>query len=119
MGRFGQLDPRLAPWADALVEVAEREFGVRVRITSMQRSCREQEVLFHRRQLRPDLQRFPVAPPGRSTHNVGLAWDMVVIPDQATKLVGQLWRSWGGWWSETDSVHFAAIRSLPPGIWCR
>lgn len=48
---------------------------------------------------------YPVAPPGRSKHNYGLAWDMTG-DRELLRQAGQLWVSWGGRWFESDPIHF-------------
>lgn len=96
------LHPEFRPWADWLVAVA-RYWGLRPRVTSTYRSLAEQARLYRLRQERPDLQPYPVAPPGQSLHNYGLALDMVST-DNAR--LGALWRHYGGSWSPSDAVHF-------------
>jgi len=49
---------------------------------------------------------YPVAPPGYSAHEYGLAFDLVVSPMEALADVGYTWREWGGAWNPTDAVHF-------------
>jgi hypothetical protein len=62
----------LAPSLRAALDVAGRLLGRPVPITSGYRSRREQASLFARRHLLP----YPVAPPGRSAHERGLAVDV-------------------------------------------
>lgn len=96
------LDSQFRPWAEALVDVAKR-YGLRPRVTSTYRSLREQQSLYDRwlRGANP----YPVARPGRSLHQYGLAIDMVCDdPDW----LGAVWRAWGGQWSPSDAVHFGA-----------
>lgn len=93
------LQPWLRPWAEYLVSLA----GGRVKITSTYRSYSEQLRLWNNRHNNP----YPVAPPGRSMHQLGRAWDMVG-PEPLLEQLGAVWRSWGGTWSERDRIHFAA-----------
>lgn len=99
-GRFNGLHPELAPYADALFQWAE-DRGLHPRVTSVRRSTQQQAVLYQR-YLRGQSS-FPAAPPGRSLHEKGLAFDMVV-DDPAT--VGAVWNAAGGHWSPRDWVHY-------------
>lgn len=86
----------LQPWARYLVLHYPR-----LRVTSGYRSYTEQLELYRNRAKNP----YPVAPPGYSKHNYGLAWDM--SGDLADlRSAGAVWKSWGGTWSETDPIHF-------------
>lgn len=51
---------------------------------------------------------YPVAPPGTSKHERGLAFDAVVYPSTLQSAYGQLWESWGGRWGGRfgDPIHF-------------
>lgn len=94
------LDPQFRPYAQALVEVA-RSYGLKPVVTSTYRSVSEQRRLYER--WLAGQHPYPVAPPGRSLHNYGLAIDLV-CGNQAW--LGSVWRSWGGVWSPSDNVHF-------------
>lgn len=100
MSRWGRTDTRLVPFADGLYRVAI-QYRLNPRITSTFRSYASQERLY-RRYLRGE-SRFPAAPPGRSAHEKGLAFDMV---SDDNEWLGAVWNNWGGKWSPTDSVHF-------------
>lgn len=78
--------------------------GLLPRITSTVRSNAEQTRLYRRYQ--QGLAGFPVAPPGLSAHEYGLAFDMVVSPMDALADVGSVWLSWGGGWNPADAIHF-------------
>lgn len=110
---FGSLHPSIRPWATALYLGAERA-GLHPRVTSTYRSIRHQQVLYDRRQrvlrgeLPPSAQPFNVARPGRSRHNFRAAFDMVVDPG-GERLVGSVWRNWGGFWTPSDRVHYGDI----------
>lgn len=90
------LQPWLRPYAKALVG-----YFPGLRITSVKRSRTDQIRLYANRHNNP----YPVAPPGRSKHEVGLAWDMVGPPD-VLRAAGATWNSWGGHWSPVDEIHF-------------
>ncbi len=111
MPSFGDLDPRLQPWARELYLLADR-FGMRPKVTSTRRSFRQQQILFEIRarvlagSLPESAQPFPVAAPGTSTHELGLAFDMVVQPVGAQTILGDVWRGWGGVWFSSDIIHY-------------
>lgn len=94
-----QLQPWLQPYAEALVG----HLGGRVTVTSVYRSPSEQLRLWNTRHRNP----YPVAPPGTSKHELRRAWDMVG-PPEVLRWAGQVWRSWGGRWFESDPIHFEA-----------
>lgn len=93
------LQPWLAPYADSLLRLARG----RVRVTSTYRSYSEQLQLWLNRSRNP----YPVAPPGRSYHQYGRAFD-VAGPTEVLHQLGAIWRSWGGTWSPRDEIHFQA-----------
>lgn len=110
---LGVLHPALVPVARWFCQAA-RDVGYQVQVTSTLRSAKKQEELYDEWLLgKRDL---PVLPPGRSLHEKGLAWDMVVDNDyrgvgQAD--VGAAWQSLGGvWGGVADPVHFQ-----PPRWW--
>lgn len=72
--------------------------------TSGDRSIAYQAQLYD--EWRRGLRRYPVAPPGRSMHNYGRAFDLFAhnLPE-----LGRIWTAWGGrWGGESDPVHFEA-----------
>lgn len=98
---FRGLQPWLIPYAEYLYAVAEHN-GLAPRVTSVFRSFAKQSVLYDRylRGAHP----LPVAPPGRSKHNYGLAFDMVVTNPAA---LGAFWQRMGGrWGTSRDPVHY-------------
>jgi LAS superfamily LD-carboxypeptidase LdcB len=101
MSRFNGLHPDLVPYAEALFQWAESN-GLRPRVTSVLRSRQQQEVLYQR-YLRGQSM-FPAAPPGRSLHERGLAFDMVTADKGSA--AGAVWNAAGGHWSPSDWVHF-------------
>lgn len=96
------LHPDFRPWVQALLEVA-RQYGLHPRVTSTYRSIKSQARLYER--YLAGKHPYPVAPPGRSLHNYGMAVDLVC--DDLTWL-GAVWKAWGGFWSSSDDIHFAA-----------
>jgi len=107
---FSGLQPELIPYAEYLLAVAQYN-GLNPIVTSVKRSYASQRRLYDLRQrtlngtLRPGEkpQRYPVAYPGTSDHEVGLAFDLV-CDDQAG--LGAYWRSMGGQWSPGDAIHY-------------
>lgn len=93
------LQPWLSPYADYLLQLVPG-----LRVTSVYRSYSEQLALWNQRHRNP----FPVAPPGRSYHNYGRAFD-VAGSGAALSRAGRIWESWGGTWGgERDPIHFQA-----------
>jgi hypothetical protein len=91
--------------AQSLIDLA-RSYGVRVEVTSVRRSWAQQRRLYDR--YKKGLSRFPAAPPGTSTHEKGLAFDLYVEPREALDWMGSLWErvglTWGGRFH--DPIHF-------------
>lgn len=96
--------PWLAPYAGWLLEVLDAN-GIAYTITSVYRSPQKQAALYER--WLKGQNKYPVAPPGTSRHELGRAMD-VVMPDWAYEPVGQLWKRLGGQWSPSDEIHFSA-----------
>jgi hypothetical protein len=103
MGRITDLVEELQGPATDLVDAAGRA-GLLPRITSTMRSNSEQRRLYNR--FLAGQAGYPVAPPGQSAHEYGLAFDMVVSPMEALADVGATWQSWGGGWNPRDAIHF-------------
>lgn len=99
MSFSNSLQPWLAPYAEALVQFGGRS----VRVTSVYRSYSDQLRLYLNRARNP----YPVAPPGRSYHQYGRAFD-VVGPSEILHQLGAIWQSWGGTWNPSDEIHFQA-----------
>lgn len=97
---FAGLVPALIPYAQALFVAADRA-GLRPRVTSVRRTSTQQAVLYQR--FLRGLSTLPAAPPGKSLHEKGLAFDMVTDHPAA---VGAEWNRIGGHWSPRDYVHF-------------
>jgi hypothetical protein len=102
-GGFDSLDPQLTSAARTLVAVASRA-GLQPRLTSTLRSNAEQTRLYRR--FLAGTAGYPVAPPGQSAHEYGLAFDMVVSPMDTLADLGALWKQWGGAWNGADAIHF-------------
>lgn len=106
MASLKDLVPELQDAANQLFEVATQS-GLRPRVTSVRRGIIKQAQLYELRQF--GQWPYPVAPPGRSAHNYGWAFDMVVDPYEALGELGALWQSWGGTYGGVaDRVHFEA-----------
>jgi len=101
--RLDLLVPEIRDAAKDLVLACSRA-GLQPRVTSTLRSTAEQTRLYRRYQA--GQAGYPVAPPGLSAHEYGLAFDLVVSPMDALADVGATWISWGGGWSGSDAVHF-------------
>jgi hypothetical protein len=81
--------------------------GLLPRVTSTLRTNAEQTRLYRR--YVAGQAGYPVAPPGLSAHEYGLAFDLVVSPMDALADVGAVWIDWGGGWSGADAVHFELL----------
>ncbi|MDG4603750.1 MAG: phage tail tape measure C-terminal domain-containing protein [Defluviicoccus sp.] len=102
---------RLQDYASKLVERAAAE-GIDVKVTSLIRSRDEQQRLYDAWLARGKTG-LPVAPPGKSKHEQGLAFDVAVQgggSQQQWQRLGELGKSlgmrWGGDFSRADPVHF-------------
>lgn len=93
----------------AMKKVAKAQ-GLKVRVTSGKRSYAAQLKLY--RKYLQGKSKYPVAPPGTSQHEYGLAVDVNVIPAKWQAWLGQLWVSWGFGWSPDDPIHFAFYPSV-------
>lgn len=98
------LQPWLQPAAEWLLSVAPYAGARRTRVTSVKRSRALQASLYKR--YLAGRSSFPAAPPGRSKHEYGLAWDMVTEPFSALYTLGAWWNQLGGRWSSSDPIHF-------------
>lgn len=104
MSSLNGLQPWLLPWAQWLVSYG-RAYGCQV--TSVRRTYAEQTRLYN--DYIAGRSRYPAAPPGRSMHEAGRAWDMVG-PPQILEWLGRGWESVGGTWGGRfgDPIHFEA-----------
>ena len=81
------------------------KLGIELVVTSTWRSQREQEFLYN--QFLRGLSSFPVAVPGTSRHQSGLAVDVVALPPSGLPLLVDAMRASGFKWAgPSDSVHF-------------
>lgn len=101
---FAGLHPQLVPYAE-WIYYAMRQVDPTTRITSVRRSSTEQARLYRR--YLAGQSRFPAAPPGRSKHEQGLAFD-IVARDETLAAAGALWERIGGRWGGrfNDPIHF-------------
>ena len=92
----------LAPWAAELQRLYPQ-----LQLTSGRRS-RASQTRLYRRFLAGQAD-FPVAPPGKSKHELGRAFDMIA-PPAVLRSAGDTWESWGGRWGGrfNDPIHFEA-----------
>ncbi len=112
--------PQVKPYARALVNAAAAR-GIIVKVISGTRSLEEQTILYQKYQQGGPL----AAPPGRSNHNYGIAFDIGVFtgsldPAQARTYLGEspdydrvgsladdIGLSWGGnWTTSKDKPHY-------------
>lgn len=111
-GSLRSLDPRVENHARTFIRLLERA-GVDVRVTSTRRDLATQKRLYD--DFRAGRSRYPAAPPGRSIHGLGFAFDMILDGQspgrRSTPLytaVGRLWErlgfTWGGRFG--DPIHF-------------
>jgi hypothetical protein len=110
---LSSLLPWLVPYAEWLVSVAPYAGARSVRITSVTRSRARQAALYRR--YKAGRAQFPVAPPGRSLHEFGAAWDMVTEPRSALPILGGWWNQVGGQWNPSDVIHFG-LHWRPPRL---
>ncbi len=100
-----ELIPELQQPARDLVDAAGAA-GLLPRVTSTVRTYSQQRRLYNR--YLAGFSQFPAAPPGRSAHEYGWAFDIVVSPFDALTDVGTYWETLGGVWGGRgrDPVHF-------------
>ena len=104
MASLRTLDARAVPIARAFVALLERA-GVRVTVTSARRDSATQARLYAA--YKAGRSKYPAAPPGHSTHALGIAFDLSLNPpvyDQAGALWERLGFTWGGRFD--DRIHF-------------
>lgn len=108
MPSLRQLHYALFPFAQQLFAIG-RANDPSLRVTSVRRSYQEQARLYAT--YLAGKSTLPAAPPGKSMHQFGLAFDMArpgVEPHNDSLLVelGKIWNEAGGHWSPSDPVHF-------------
>ncbi len=110
MADLNTLQPALVPWAKWLYAVGKYYDG-RLVVTSAFRSPAKQQELYCK--WLSGRSPYPAAPPGKSLHNYGLAWDMArlgVDPmnDPLLEYLGKVWNAVGGRPPvSNDPVHFS------------
>lgn len=102
---LNSLVPELRDAAAELV-AACAQAGLSPRITSTRRSYAQQKTLYQK--FITGRWPYPVAVPGTSAHEFGIAFDMVTEPYDALADAGATWEAWGGVWGGRygDPIHF-------------
>ncbi len=95
--------PPLANAVEGLIDAAHRA-GIPAQVTSGVRT-RSQQARLYRRYL-AGLNPYPVAPPGTSDHELGLAVDIWTGSSALNAALGRAWTRAGGRWNARDEVHF-------------
>jgi len=104
-----KLHPQLVPAARYLYAVGKYYDPLLV-VTSGFRSASKQAKLYAK--WRSGESQIPAAPPGRSLHGYGLAFDLARIgkdpfTDPLLNWLGAVWTHWGGQYGgQRDPVHF-------------
>jgi len=103
------LHPHLVPWAKELYRYGKLLDG-RLVVTSARRSPKKQAELYANWKSGKSL--IPAAPPGKSLHQYGLAFDMArlgedPLTDPLLDWLGRVWVYWGGrYGGRSDPVHY-------------
>jgi len=115
--RIDTLHPNIIAKVKEFIVRAEKELGIKLRVTAALRTWAEQEKLYAQGRSLPG-KKVTWAKAGQSYHNYGLAIDVVEIKDGKAlwnnpnwEKIGQLGESigftWGGRWTgKTDKPHF-------------
>lgn len=94
-------------WLFDYLKAVLAQLGYPVYLTSGLRSTSKQAILY--KQFLAGRSKYPVAPPGTSKHEIGLAFDMggsVEALQVAGALAPFFGLRWGGTFSTPDPVHF-------------
>jgi len=102
---FSSLAAWLRPYAEDLLWWAHY-YRLSPRVVSVFRSNAQQSRLY--RAYVEGRSSIPAAPPGRSLHNHGEAFDLSVPNPEDQRWLGEVWESWGGRWGGrfNDPNHF-------------
>lgn len=109
MADLRTLDWRLVPAAKYLYSIG-KYYDPLLIVTSSFRSQSKQSKLYQK--WLSGESKIPAAPPGRSLHGYGLAFDLARIGkdpfnDPLLVWLGAVWESWGGrYGGQRDPVHF-------------
>jgi RHS repeat-associated protein len=118
--RIKTLDSRLQQPATKFINQVESELGIQLRMTQAFRTFAEQDALYAQGRTKPG-KIVTKAHGGRSYHNYGLAFDIVmmdngktpnwsVLPSQAVEIATDLGFEWGGnWINFKDYPHFQMV----------
>jgi peptidoglycan L-alanyl-D-glutamate endopeptidase CwlK len=103
--KLAQVSPELAARVRQMASILEAQ-GIRIRVSSGLRSYAQQAALYANRASNPN----PVAAPGTSKHERGLAVDLVAVSGGSSAAIGAAGESiglvWGGRWNRPDLPHF-------------
>jgi hypothetical protein len=115
MPSLRSLDPAFRPFAERFFKWA-RPQGAGLIITSARRTRAEQARLYQAF-LSGQNNGLPATPPGSSSHELGLAFDMAQLntdplEDPLLRSLGAEWIRQGGTWWGGDPVHFGASKAL-------
>jgi len=103
------LHPHFTPWAKELYRYGKL-LDSRLVVTSALRTSAKQQRLYA--DWRSGKSLIPAAPPGKSLHEYGLAFDMArlgedPLTDPLLNWLGRVWEYWGGRYGGTrDPVHY-------------
>ncbi|MEW7279730.1 M15 family metallopeptidase [Aquimarina sp. 2201CG1-2-11] len=114
--RINTLHPKIRAKAKEFIIRAEKELGIKLRVTSGFRTWEEQTELYNKGRISPG-KRVTNAKAGQSYHNYGLALDVVEIKNGKAiwnnpnwKRIADIGKSlgfeWGGDWKFIDKPHF-------------
>lgn len=124
MADLNTLQPWFVPYAVYLVKVGKwynqvydwQRGGGPLVVTSARRTPQEQYLLYQA--FLRGKSKIPAAPPGKSMHEQGLAFDLARLgidpfEDPLLNFLGEVWRDMGGtyggqWGGGADPVHFQA-----------
>ena len=113
MADLRSLQPWLQPWARWIFDYG-KSIDAKLVVTSARRSTWDQMGLYYR--WISGQSDIPAAPPGKSKHEAGEAFDMARIgidpfDDWLLPFLGSWWQYYGGLYGgEKDPVHFGVRR---------